>query len=428
MVASRLEMAIILKAPFILTMDSRRPILRDGAVAIKAGTITGLGHHEAVAASCKGARKIELQNAVLLPGLVNVHTHIELPHLLSIIRASSFSEWLINLIKAKKALRTDDYMDAARRNVRTMLLTGTTTVGEICTHDISPDVLRQSGMRAVVFHEIIDMGQKRRGRGQGARVRGQGAGGLIKHGLSPHSPYTVCKSVLLEINRTARSKKIPVAMHVAESRDEKRLLTGRRSGLRSLYELAGWDPLLAPVADSPVRYLDGLGMLGPHFLAVHAVVIDEGDIAVLRRRRVSIAHCPRSNTETKVGRMPIKQLIEAGINIGLGTDSLASSPSLSMWDEMRHALGIHRRDGITSEDMLRMATISGAMALGLEKVTGSISIGKRADIIAVPMPRKNTSNLYNDLLRETEYCIMSMIDGKMVLKPSATGTLGILIH
>lgn len=407
-------MGIILKAAFILTMDSRRPLLKDGTIAIKAGAIAGVGPNEAVSGRFTGSRKIEFQNAVLLPGLVNVHTHLELPPLMDFLRASSFPEWLLNLIRAKRALRPGDYRNAAIKNVEAALLTGTTTVGEICTHGISPGVLRQSGMRAVVFHEIIDMGMGAGGGKWMAVAKLKRPGRLIKYGVSPHSPYTVCRPVLEKIKRLAEKRKMPVSMHVAESRDERRLLMGRRSGLHALYELAGWDPALAAVAASPVKYLDGLGMLGPHFLAVHAVAIDEEDIAVLRKRRVGIAHCPRSNTETKVGRMPIGKLIQSGMDIGLGTDSLASSPSLSMWDEMRHALKVHRNDGITSKDILRIATIGGARALGLGKETGSISPGKKADVIAVPLPGKYTGDLYHDLLRETEYCIMSVIEGRVV--------------
>ncbi len=407
-------MGIILKAAFILTMDSRRPLLKDGAIAIKAGAIACVGRHKAVASRFPGFRKIEFQNAVLLPGLVNVHTHLELPPLMDIIRASSFPEWLLNLIRAKRALRPDDYRNAVMRNVEAALITGTTTVGEICTHDISPGVLRQSGMRAVVFHEIIDMGMGAGGGKSVALARLKRSGKLIKYGISPHSPYTVCRPVLEEIKELAEKRKMPVSMHLAESRDERRLLMGRRSGLHALYGLAGWDPAFAAVAASPVKYIDSFGMLGPRFLAVHAVAIDEEDIAVLRKRRAGVAHCPRSNTETKVGRMPLGKLIRSGIEIGLGTDSLASSPSLSMWDEMRHALKVHRNDGITSEDILRIATIGGARALGLGKDTGSISPGKKADVIAVPLPGKCTGDLYHDLLRETEYCIISMVEGSMV--------------
>ena len=205
-------------------------------------------------------------------------------------------------------------------------------------------------------------------------------------------------------------------MHVAESREEVWLLNGKEKGFDKLYQAVGWDMNWAPLAESPFAYLADLGLLGPRFLAVHAVQATNEDIAIIKKTRTPIAHCPRSNKELGVGRMPLKKLLDAGITVGLGTDSLASSPSLSMWDEMRYALRIHRPDGITARDIFRLATIGGAKALGLDKETGSLAAGNRADIIAVPLPKKNTGDLYSDLLRETKSCIINMVDGKILFK------------
>jgi len=203
---------------------------------------------------------------------------------------------------------------------------------------------------------------------------------------------------------------------VAESKDEIRLLQGKKSGLAELYRLAGWDLSWAPSADSPFEYLRRLGLLDSNFLAVHAVQVTARDILILKKNGVPVAHCPRSNAETRVGRMPLNKFLEAGITVGIGTDSLASSPSLNMWDEMRYSLRIHRRDGITARDIFMLATIGGAKALGLDKKIGSLEPGKRADLIAVPLPTKNTGNIYSDLLRETKSCMMTMVDGKILHK------------
>jgi cytosine/adenosine deaminase-related metal-dependent hydrolase len=203
-------------------------------------------------------------------------------------------------------------------------------------------------------------------------------------------------------------------MHVAESKDEIRLLQGKKSGFDRLYQAALWDKSWAPSADSPFEYLHSIGLLNPNLLAVHAVQATDKDIGLIHRFRAPIAHCPRSNKELGVGRMPLMKLLDAGITVGLGTDSLASSPSLSMWDEMRYAFQIHLRDGITPKDIFRLATLGGAKALGLNKDIGTLEPGKRADIIAVPLPKKNTGDPYSDLLRETKSCIMTMVNGKML--------------
>jgi len=203
-------------------------------------------------------------------------------------------------------------------------------------------------------------------------------------------------------------------MHIAESKEEMRLLQRKKSGLEELYHLAGWDLDLAPHDDSSIEYLKRIGFLSPYLLAVHAVHVTGKDIKIIRKSNVSIAHCPRSNKETGVGKMPLKKFLDAGLTVGLGTDSLASSPTLSLWDEMRYAYQIHRRSGVSAKDIFRIATINGAKALGLDKEIGALEPGKKADMIAVHLPGKDTGDIYSDLLRETKSCIMSMVNGKVL--------------
>ena len=181
-----------------------------------------------------------------------------------------------------------------------------------------------------------------------------------------------------------------------------------------MYQYAKWDLAWAPKGHSSLEYLSRIGFLSPHLLAVHAVHVSDKDIDLMKKSKVCIAHCPRSNNETGVGRMQLKKIIAAGITVGLGTDSLASSPSLNMWDEMRYAHQIHRRSGISAEDIFRLATIGGAKALGLDQEIGTLEAGKKADIIAVSLPKNNTGDLYSDLLRETNSCIMTMVNGTIL--------------
>ena len=404
---------MILFSSKLITMQGAAP-LRNSAVTIRSGSIIDIGPAEKMIRKYPGHKVIHLKNSVLLPGLINLHTHLELPPLLDVIRANTFPDWVVNLIGRKKGLTSGDYFRAAGQNIKTLMRTGTTTVGEICTHDVSPALLKQSRLRAVIFHEIISMNPMIPFLRPSSLISRLSP--LIQYGLSPHAAYTVSEAVLLKIRQFADSKHHRLAMHVAESQDEVRLLQGKKSGLENLYRFAAWDKACAPSANSPFEYLDRFGLLGPGFLAVHAVQATDRDIRLLNKSRTPVAHCPRSNKETRVGRMPLKKFLDAGITVGIGTDSLASSPSLNMWDEMRYALRIHRRDGITAGDIFRLATIGGAKALGLDKETGSLAAGKRADVIAVPLPKKNTGDLYSDLLRETKSCIMTMVNGKILFK------------
>lgn len=418
--------AMIITSPKLVCCSSHKPILIDGALALTGGKIRFVGPLNKIRKKFPLHRMNKLEHAVLMPGLVNLHTHLEIPFLLESIRARSLPEWILNLIRAKKNLGQEDYARFVSDNIETLIRSGTTCLGEICTHGESPSLLNKRGLRAVLFRELISMGPKgskfprldhsRAGSVQSSKLMHSR---LVHAGLSPHSPYTVSEDILMQVREISRHQNIKLAMHVAESKDEIRLLQRKKSGLEKLYQFAKWDPAWAPRGTSPFGYLNGIGFLSSDLLAVHAVQVTDKDIELIKKCNVSVAHCPRSNKELGVGRMPLKKFLDAGITVGLGTDSLASVPTLNMWDEMRYAYHIHRRDGISAEDIFRIATIGGAKALGLDREIGTLDPGKKADIIAVPLPKKNTGDIYSDLLRETKSCIMAMVNGKILYQDGA---------
>ncbi len=288
---------------------------------------------------------------------------------------------------------------------------GTTTIAEISTHGVSPLVLRKSGLRSVVYHEIIFMRKELSGL---AFPRHGPVSQLMHYGVSPHSPHTVSGPALRAIHQVSSKRHLRLCMHVAETREETFLFQRRKSDLERLYTAARWNMSIAPVARSSFDHLHRLGVLDPSFLAVHAVHADNSDIALIKRSGAAIAHCPRSNREIGVGIMPLRKFLDARISVGLGTDSLASVPTLNLWDEMRYAYQVHRRSGVTPAEIFRMATMGGAEALGMGKEIGSIEPGKKADLIAVTLPQNNTGDLYSGLLRETKTCIMSMVNGHIL--------------
>ena len=404
-------MTTIITASKLLTMNSRMGVIQDAAVAVRGGVIIESGKRNRILRLHPRARVLDLPGTVLMPGLINAHTHTELPALPDPVKANTFPEWLYRLIRAKKHIKERDYREASIQNIEYMIRTGTTTIAEICTHGASPAVLKKSGLRALVFHEVISMHPYKGPRPSLCIPR---SSRLIRHGLSPHTPYTVSRQVLSSIWRIVENKGARLCMHVAESRDEIRLLRGERSGLDALYGFAGWDRKWLPKASSPFLYLNDLGLLSRRFLAVHAVHADDRDISMLEDAGASVAHCPRSNKLTGAGRLPLEKILTKKIAVGIGTDSLASAPSLSLWDEMRHALRIHRRYGVAAQDILRLGTSSGAEALGMGDEIGSIEPGKQADIIAVPLPMDQKAGLYDSLLNDTEYCIMNMVAGRIL--------------
>ncbi len=400
---------IITCSKLITCKASASAVIDKGAVFIFKGTIRAAGPAEDIIRRFPGHRMINLQNSVLMPGLINAHIHLELPPLSSGIASHTFPDWVLSLILAKKDLSEKDYTTAVADNISVLVKSGTTTVGEICTHGVSPALLKLNRLRAIVFHEIIGMGQRAQ-----FRLPLWSRSTLVQAGCSPHSPYTVSEQILRSLSKLSRQRSIRIAVHLAESMDEIRLLQRKKSGIEKIYQFAKWDVSWAPKGSSPVEYLKRIGFLSPRLLAVHCVQLTERDIGLLKKSSTAVAHCPRSNRGLGVGRMPLKRILDAGITVGLGTDSLASVPTLSMWDEMRYAYKIHRQDGVSAEDIFKLATIGGAKALGMDKEIGTIQRGKKADLIAVPLPIKNTGDLYSDLLRETKSCMMTMVNGKIL--------------
>jgi cytosine/adenosine deaminase-related metal-dependent hydrolase len=396
-------------------------IMDGGALVIVNDTIVAVGSFHKLVRQYSSHRIVQLDNVIILPGLVNAHTHLELPPLLDRVRARTFPEWILKIIAIKKKLGKADYQAATKENISNLLRSGTTTVGEISTHAVSPQLLIRSGMRAQVYHEVISMRPERIF--NGIEIKGFHPSSLVHAGVSPHAPYTVSERILIKLKKAARQRKMRLCMHVAESKEEIRFLQSRTGGLEKLYKKVGWEPTWSPIVHSPFQYLYRLGLLGPTFLAVHAVHVSDRDIKLLKQSRTPVAHCPRSNKETKTGTMNLRKFLDQGIAVGLGTDSLASSPSLNMWDEMRYTLRIHRREGVIPGEVLQAATLGGARALGLDKSIGTLMPGKKADLIAVPVPSKNTGDLYSDLIRETKSSILTMVDGKILYSalPSITG-------
>jgi cytosine/adenosine deaminase-related metal-dependent hydrolase len=401
---------MILMADKIITLTKHVPII-NGAIVIHSGMIRDIGKADTIIRKYPGNRVVRMEHSLLMPGLVNAHVHLELPPLPNLIRTRGYTDWVLTIIKTKKDFTQNIYTTAAKQNIAAIMASGTTTVAEICSHNASPAALFQSGLRAVIYQEIISMEQTPR---KVIMPRRRRSSSNMKFGLSPHSPHTVSEAVMNVIKSYAAEKRLRICMHVAETQDELRLFQRKKSELERLYAAAGWDLNLAPKARSSFELLHHIGILNPDFLAVHAVHVDARDIAIIRRSGAGIAHCPRSNHEIGVGTMHLKKILGARIPVGLGTDSLASSPSLNLWDEMRYAYQVHRRSGIRPQDIFHMATMGGARALGMDKEIGSLEPGKKADIIAIPLPQKDTGDLYSDLLRETNTCIMSMVNGHVI--------------
>lgn len=388
--------------PLRLTASWAHPIdappVRSAAVLIGSdGRIATIGSDHAVATP-EGAESLDLPGAILLPGFVNTHTHLELTGFAGEKPQPEFPEWIVGIRRRKEARSADEFLEAARQGVRDCRAAGITTIADTGDSGSVIRALSELGGSGVVYQEVFgphpDQAEASLA-GLLARVEElrPHALGRVRLGVSPHAPYTVSGPLFRRTAAFARGEGLPLAVHIAESREETALVrngTGpfafawTARGIPSLDRESQRGPGGRPgYPNSPVQWLDRLGMLGSTTLCIHAVQLLPEDIRLLAERRVAVAHCPLSNARHGHGAAPLAELRRAGIRVGLGTDSVASVGHLDMLAEVRAAATLGNLDDGAA---LSLATLDGARALGLEHEIGSLTPGKWGDLIAVQHP------------------------------------------
>lgn len=410
----------VLTAPWIIPVSS--PPIADGAVAIQEGRIVALGRRADVTTAWPGASRWDLPEAALLPGLVNCHTHLELSVFSPPMASGPLAAWLVALIERRREVPVPAQAAAALAGARQLVASGTTCVGEVSTTGQSLAPLLSLGLRGVVYREILGLAPEeadaRRDAAQAdLRLMQEAArGGALRVGLSPHSPYSLSEELFRACGTLLLESRVPCCIHAAESPEEVEFLSAGRGAIRDLlYPAVGCRvPPPRRRARSPIEYLDALGALAWRPLLVHAVHVDAADIRRMAESGVSVAHCPRSNAGLSGGVAPVADFLAHGIPVGLGTDSLASVPTLDLWDEMR-AAAAGQAGRLAPREILEMATLLGAAALGLADQVGSLALGKRADLIAVSARAVAASDPVGSLIAETrgEDVLLSLVEGEV---------------
>ncbi len=296
------------------------------------------------------------------------------------------------------------------------LASGTTLVGDISAGGWTRNALTGGRLRAVIFEEVLGLAPERSHAALQEledRFARAAPDPLLTCGVSPHAPYSVSHQLFQGIAKMARQRAIPMATHLAESESELELLTSGTGDIRDfLAGLAVLPPGWEPPRLAPVQYLDSLGVLEKAPLLIHCNYLDRDSIARIFSRRCSIAFCPRSHAFFGHREHPVRQLLDAGINVALGTDSLASNDSLSMLDETRF-LRLNRTD-LKSDEIFRMATVNGAIALGFGSTLGRLRRGSWADIAVLRLP-ENTKAKYleNQILEGAGECVATIVRGEI---------------
>ena len=354
---------------------------------MEAGRIIYVGSR----AGAPAGEEHDLGDALLLPGLVNAHCHLELTAMRGFLEDLDFRGWILRLTTSKRAVLTrEKMMDSARYGIAEGLLHGVTTYADTSDSGVVFDALRERGVRGVMYQEVFgpDPAQSEDALA-GLRAKVEALRPLettlVRVGVSPHAPYTVSDALFEAVARYAREESLPVAVHIAESDVAQQLVV---AGAGTFADgLRGRGIAVGPRARSPVQLLDSLGVLAARPLLIHCVRVDETDIATMSAARCGIAHCPASNAKLGHGVAPLLEMLTAGLSVGIGSDSMASNNRMDILEEARLAVLFQRARqrtpaGISSAAALELATIGGARALGLDREVGSLEVGKTADLAA----------------------------------------------
>jgi cytosine/adenosine deaminase-related metal-dependent hydrolase len=373
-----------LSARWLLPMDG--PPLERGAVLIGAGgRIAAVGPDRAVPRP-PGVVSEEFADALLLPGLINTHTHLELTSM-GELAEPEFARW-IRAVRTRKAERTaDEALRSARAGLAACHAAGVTTVADTGDSGAVIRALAEGGASGIVYHEVFgphpdQAAESLSGLRREVAELGRFVGGRVRLGVSPHAPYSVSGELYRRTARWASEAELPMAVHLAESAAESRLL-GEGAGPFAAAWTGRGIPLPDPLGCTPVEWLDRHEVLGPSTLCIHLVRAGAKDIATMAARGSAVAHCPRSNRAHGHGDAPLVALLEAGIRVGVGTDSeMSVVPDLLA--EARAATGIA---GLGAEAALRLCTIEAARALDLDAEIGSLTPGKWGDCVVIrPAP------------------------------------------
>lgn len=417
------ERSLIVHNGTVVVLDDRDTVINQGAVAIVDGFIARVGPQATLLSEFPDAHQIDARGGLILPGLINAHTHVPMTLFRGIADDLELMDWLENhIFPAEAELVDEEFVRWGTRLACLEMLRGgiTTFVDMYYFEDAIAEEVDACGMRAVVGETLIDFpAPDNKTWDEAIAYMRRFATRWREHpritpAVAPHAPYTVSAEHLMEAEALAEELDLPMLIHLAEDRSEV-------------------DQILEQSGSTPVRYLQELGLLSPRVLAAHVVWPADGEIELLSEHGVGVAHCPQSNMKVAAGIAPVPAMITAGVAVGLGTDGAASNNDLDLWEEIDTAAKLHKVNTlnptvIDARQALRMATIEGARALGMEAEIGSLEVGKRADVIVVgadgfhQQPHYDPYSLlvYSTKASDVETVI---VDGRLVVDNGSVLTL-----
>ena len=416
-------MDLMVRGGTIVTMDAARRVIEDGAVVISGGRIKAVGSRAELEAKYTATETIDATGKVVIPGLINGHTHVPMTLFRGLADDLDLQEWLTKYIFPAEAKNvTEEFVRVGTRlGLAEMIRGGTTTYCDMYYfEDAIADETARAGVRGVLGETIIDFPVADNKTHEEAMAyserfikKWQGHA-LITPALAPHAPYTVSEEHLKAIRALSDRLKATIVIHVSETQREV-------------------DDITKSHGAPPVAYLNRIGFLNERVIAAHVVFPTVEEIGILKRQNVGIVHNPQSNMKLASGVAPVPRMLADDLRLGLGTDGAASNNDLSMWEEMDTAAKLHKvfaRDPkvVSAQEAFEMATIRGARALHMEREIGSLEAGKRADVVIVNLGDLSQTPLYNvysNLIYATKAADVRtvVIEGRVVMRDRRLLTL-----
>src|SRR5712671_315850 len=414
---------LIVRGGTVVTMDGSRRVIENGGVAIKGGRIVAVDKTAAIDRNYAAREVVNATGKVVIPGLINGHTHVPMTLFRGLADDLDLQEWLTKYIFPAEAKNVNEEFVrvGARLGLAEMIRSGTTTYCDMYYfEDAIADETFKAGMRGVLGETVIDFPVADNKTNEQAMayvekfVSNWKGNSLIIPAIAPHAPYTVSEGHLKAVRAFSDRTGAPIVTHISETKREV-------------------DDSIKAKGASPIDYLNRIGFLGDRVIAAHVVWPSEEELALLKRLGVGIVHNPQSNMKLASGVAPVPVMLKADLPVGLGTDGAASNNDLNLWEEMDTAAKLHKlisKDPkvVNAAEAFEMATIRGARALHLEKEIGSLEKGKRADLVIVNLDDLNQTpsyNIYSDLVYATKAGDVQtvIIEGRIVMRDRRLLTL-----
>lgn len=415
----------IWSAGFVVPVDPSGRVIENGAVAVKGERIVAVGTRAEIHAKYSAKTKLDKPNAILMPGFIDTHTHAAMVLFRGIADDMKLQDWLQNFIFPAEARNVNEEFVrwGTRLACLEMVLAGTTTYTDMYYfEDAVAEETKAAGLRGVLGQTIIGFPAPDHKTPAAALAAAEKYiarfknDPLIVPAVAPHAIYTVADDVLRQTRALANKTGAPVLIHLSETRREN-------------------DDEMKKRGKSPTQILDGLGFFeGGRTLGAHGVWLDDVDIATLAKRKVGLAHCPSSNMKLASGAARVVDILAAGIDMGLGTDGFAGSNNDAMlMEEMDLAAKLQKvtrldATALNAKQIVEMATITGARALGLDREIGSLEPGKRADMIIISLDEPRATPMYN-VYSQLVYALKGsdvrdvMVNGRQIVKDRRVLTL-----